>query len=188
MRSLGIVALLTASVVPALAASGAAGGSSFPPFDSRTFPSQLLWLAITFGAVYFLMSRIALPRLGSVLEERREKIDSALRSADEAQKQAEAAAVAHEQALAKAKGNAQAIAQEARARSAKEVDAKRHAVESDLAGKMAAAEARIAETKAKAMANVTDIAKEAATAMVETLSGKKPTAAALNKAFGAQGE
>ena len=50
----------------------------FPPFESHTFGSQLLWLAITFGALYFLMSRIALPRVASILETRSDRIASDL--------------------------------------------------------------------------------------------------------------
>lgn len=184
MRVLTALIFAVATAGPVLAASEG-GGHRFPPFDSRTFTSQLFWLFLSFGTIYLLMSRVALPRVASVLDERRETIESKLRAAEEAQKQAEAAAAAQEAALTKARANAQAIAQEAKAASAKEIDARRHAVEHDLAQKMIAAEKAIAETKAKAMENVGDIAREAAGAIVEQLGGKKPTAAALTKALGA---
>lgn len=181
-----VTALMIAAVltVPALAA-GDGGGHRFPPFDARTFPGQIFWLILSFGALYLLMSRVALPRVGAVLEHRRETIAGNLQAAETAQKQAEDAAQAHEQALTRARANAQAIAQEARAKSAREIDAKRQDVEQDLARKMIAAEQAIAATKAKAMENVGEIAREAASAIIEQLGGKKPTAAALNKALGA---
>ena len=182
MRLLVTSVLVALSTAPALAAGG------FPPFESSTFAGQLFWLAITFGTLYWMMSRIALPRIGSILEERQNTIDSALAAAAKAQKGAEEAAAAHEQALAKAKANAQAIAQEARAKSTKEIDAQRHAVESDLSSKLSAAETRISEMKAKAMGNVDDIAKDAVSAIIEQLSGKAPTAAAIAKAVGAARE
>ncbi|MCA0401707.1 MAG: F0F1 ATP synthase subunit B' [Proteobacteria bacterium] len=181
MRFLVTSAILAATSAPVLAAEG----TMFPPFDTSTFAGQLFWLAITFGTLYLLMSRVALPRIGSILEERQEKIERALGAASDAQKAAETSASELETSLAKAKANAQAIAQEARTKSGKEIDAKRKTVESDLAAKMIAAESAIAETKAKAMANVEDIAREAVEAMVETLTGKKPTAAAITKAVGA---
>ena len=174
--------ILAVTAVPALAAEG---GSKFPPFNSSTFAGQLFWLAITFGTLYWLMSRIALPRIASVLETREATIEGALAAAAEAQKASETEAAALEAALVKAKSNAQGIALEARAKSSREIDAKRQAVESDLSAKMIAAEASIAATKARAMENVDGIAKDAVAAMVEALTGKAPTAAAVTKAVGA---
>lgn len=181
MRFLVTPFVLATTAAPAFAA----GGSKFPPFDSSTFAGQLFWLAITFGALYLLMSRVALPRIGAIISAREGTIESALAEAAAAQKASEAEAAALEQALAKAKANAQGIAAEARAKSTREIDAKRHAVEQDLSAKMVTAEASIAATKAKAMANVEDIAKEAVSAMVETLTGKAPTAPAITKAVNA---
>jgi F-type H+-transporting ATPase subunit b len=176
--------LIVAPVTLAISAAPAfAAGSAFPPFDSSTFAGQLFWLALSFGLLYLLMSRVALPRIGSIIAEREGTIESALAAASKAQAGAEAEAQALEASLAKAKANAQAIAQDARAKSNAEIDAKRKAVESDLSAKMSAAEASIGEMKAKAMANVEDIAKEAASALVEQLTGKAPTAAALTKAL-----
>ncbi len=181
--------LVTSSILGLTAAPALAAGGGFPPFDSSTFAGQLFWLAITFGTLYLLMSRIALPRIGGIMAARQATIETALGAAAAAQKAAEGEALALEQSLAKAKANSQAIALEARSKSAREVDAKRQAVEADLSAKMVAAEASIGQTKAKAMANVEDIAKEAVSAIVEQLTGKAPTAAAIAKAVGsARGE
>ena len=49
----------------------AGGHASFPPFESSTFPSQLLWLVITFGALYYFMSKRLLPQVGAVIESRK---------------------------------------------------------------------------------------------------------------------
>lgn len=183
MRLIVTPFIVALTATPALAAEG--GG--FPPFDSSTFAGQLFWLAVTFGTLYLLMSRVALPRIASILDTRQSTIETALTAASAAQKAAEAEALALEQALAKAKTSAQGIAIEARTKSAKEIDAKRHAVESELSAKMSAAEASITATKAKAMANVEDIAREAVSAMVEQLTGKTPTADAIAKALSPAG-
>lgn len=179
-----VLATLTAAIA-VTSAHAAGGGAAFPPFDSSTFAGQLFWLAVTFGLLYFLMSRIALPRIGEVIETRRATIEGNLRAAEQAQKEAEAAAAQHEKALAEAKANAQGIANEAKARSAREADQKRQGVEKDLSDRMIAAEKSIAATKSAAMANVADIAREAASAMVEQLSGRKPESAVIAKALGA---
>lgn len=177
--------LIAGAVAPALAAGAPAdGGSKFPPFEASTFPSQLFWLAITFGLLYVLMSRVALPRVGSILEQRRETIDGALRAAGEAQKQAEEQATALETSLAKARARAQGIAGEARDKSSKEIEARRAVVEKDLSAKLSEAEARILDTKNKAMGNVETIAKDAVSAILDQLGGKA-TDAAIAKAISA---
>ena len=151
----------------------------FPPFDFATFPSQLIWLAITFGALYLLMSRVALPRVKNILDTRAAKIASDLDAAADAKDKADAAAAGHEKTLADAKANAQALAQETHAKLAAETDAQRHALEAELNTKLAAAEAQIADMKAKAMSNVEGIAKDAAAAIVQQLTGKPASADAV---------
>jgi F-type H+-transporting ATPase subunit b len=144
----------------------------FPPFDSTHFGSQLLWLAIVFGLLYTMMSKVALPRVGNILDTRKRRIDADLEAARQAQAQAEAAQIAHERTLADAKTKAQAMAQSAHATVAAETDAKRKTLEDQLAANLAAADAKIAETKARAMANVGQIAQDAAGAIVTQLTGK----------------
>ncbi len=157
-------------------------GGAFPPFDSTHFASQLLWLAITFGLLYLLMSRVALPRVGRILENRAARIAGDLEAAKAAQAQAQAAQVAHEKTLAEARAKAQELGQEAHRSLAAATEAKRKALESDLNAKLAAADAKISETKAKAMANVDSIATDAAGAIVEQLTGRKVDAGAIASA------
>ena len=146
----------------------------FPPFDPATFPSQLLWLAITFGALYVVMSRVALPRLGGILENRRLLIDTDLAAADADRNKTDAAIASYEAALASARSNAQAIANQTREAIQADLSAKRSAAEADLSGKVAAAEARIAGMKAEALTHVDEIAAETAQAVVAQLVGDVP--------------
>jgi F-type H+-transporting ATPase subunit b len=148
------------------------GHASFPPFASETFPSQLLWLVITFGALYYFMAKRALPKVGAVIQERKARIAKDLDEATAMQQKADAAAAAHQKALAEARAKAQALAQAARDQLAAESDAKRKALDEELATKFAAAERQIADTRAQAMANVGGIAREAAGAIVERLIGR----------------
>src|SRR4051812_3253760 len=88
----------------------------FPPFDTTHFMSQLLWLALTFGALYLLMSKLALPRVAGILQNRQAKITGALDRAAAMQKQADEAGHAYDRTLADAKAKAQALAVENNAR------------------------------------------------------------------------
>ena len=144
----------------------------FPPFDSTTFASQLLWLALTFGFLLLFMSRVALPRIGGILETRKSRIDGDLAEADRLQSEATAAGEAYKQALAKARANANAIAEETRQGIKAEINGRRTGVEADLASRLATAEASIAATKNAALGNVSQIAAETAAALVARLAGE----------------
>jgi F-type H+-transporting ATPase subunit b len=159
--------------------------ANFPPFDAATFPSQLLWLAITFGGLYYVMAKIALPKVGAVIENRKARIAKDLNDAAAMQQQADAAAAAHEKTLADARAKAQALAQAARDQRAAEAEAKRKALEEELAAKLVLAESQIAATRAQAMTNVESIARDAAGAIFERILGRPADAAAIAAAVAA---
>src|SRR5438093_624429 len=128
---------------------GSERGKGFPPFDAHTFASQLFWLALTFIALYLLMSRVALPRIGSILETRRQRVDSDLAEAQRLKDQSDAAIAAHEKALAEARGRAQALANDTREKAAAATEARRKEVDAKLNARIAEAEALFATYKRK---------------------------------------
>ncbi|PLX36218.1 MAG: ATP F0F1 synthase subunit B' [Hyphomicrobiales bacterium] len=170
----------THTEVPADAHQG--GGGNFPPFDGTTFPSQLLWLAITFAVFYYLMSKVALPRIAGILEDREDRIAGDRAEADRLKRETDEAIAAYEQALAEARNKAHGIARTTREKLEADVQAKRHAAEEGLATKLADAEARIAGIKTVALAEVGTIATETAETLVTTLVGGKVTKTELTKA------
>lgn len=174
---------ITAAKAAETANNAAAGGGAFPPFDTSHFVPQLIWLAITFGLLYWLMSKIALPRVEEIIENRRTRIENDLTAATEAQKTADHAAATYEKTLAEAKGKAQATAQQMRAQIAAESETRRKSLEDGLNAKIAAAEAQIAQTKTQAMSNVASIAQDAASEIVQRLTGRAPDASAVSAAI-----
>jgi F-type H+-transporting ATPase subunit b len=154
----------------------------FPPFNATTFASQLVWLAITFVFLYVMMSKFALPRVGAIIEARRQRIEDDLAEAERLKQQSDAAIVAYEKALADARNRAQIIANETRDHNAAEADKKRKALEDRLNARMADAEKAIAVTKQAAMSNVRGIAADAAKAIVERLIGTAPADHAVDAA------
>jgi F-type H+-transporting ATPase subunit b len=164
-------------------ATPAAGQATFPPFARETFVPQLLWFAITFGLLYFLLSRLVLPRLTGIIESRRETIARDLDEAAAMKTRAEEAGTAYEKALAEAKARAQALAQETRSQLAADAESKRKALEADLAARLAQAESAIAAKKSDAMSNVRGIARETAIAIVERLTGRAPAPQAVEAAL-----
>lgn len=159
-------------------------GRGFPPFEKQTFASQLVWFALTFIALYLLMSRIALPRIGSILEERRQRVADDLAEAQRLKDESDAAIAAHEKALAEARGRAQTLANETREKAAAAAEARRKEVDAKLRARIADAEKTISATRTGAMANVRSIASEAAGAIVERLTGIAPASQEVADAVG----
>src|SRR6476661_555058 len=89
-------------------------GGAFPPFDSSTYASQLVSLVIAFVALYLIVSRIALPRVGGTIDARQNKIEGDLAEAQKLKDDSDAALKAYEADLAAARSRAQAIGNEAR--------------------------------------------------------------------------
>jgi F-type H+-transporting ATPase subunit b len=159
-------------------------GRGFPPFEKQTFASQLVWFALTFIALYLLMSRVALPRIGSILEARRKRIEGDLAQAQRFKDESDAAIAAHEKALAEARGRAQSLANEMREKAAAAAEARRKEVDAKLHSRIAEAEKTIAATRSAAMTNVHGIASEAAAAIVERLTGTAPASQEVTEAVG----
>lgn len=160
----------------------ASGPKVFPPFNPETFASQLFWLAICFVFLFVMMSKFALPRIGAIIDNRQKRIADDLAAAAQAKAASDAAVAAYEQALAEARGRAQAIANETRDKQAAESQAARVRIEDELSAKLATAEKTIAATKEAAMANVRGIAVDATKAIVEKLIGVAPADATVDAA------
>ena len=160
-------------------------GGQFPPFDSSNFASQLVSLAIAFVVLYIIVSRIALPRVGAVIDARQNKIEGDLAEAQKLKDESEAALKAYESDLAAARSKAQAIGTETRDKLNAASEAERKALEDKLAIKLADAEKTISATRATAMSNVRGIAADAAGAIVQRLTGTAPDSKAVASAVDA---
>jgi F-type H+-transporting ATPase subunit b len=158
------------------------GKPPFPPFNKETFVSQLVWLVVFFVALYVIISKLAIPRLGGIIEARNQHIDDDLAEAKRLKDQSDAALAAYEKSLADARGRAQTLAGETRDKLSAEAEEVRRKLETELNGRLAKAEQTIAATKTAAMANVQGIAVDTASAIVERLIGTAPAGSAVQAA------
>ena len=160
----------------ATAHTEAEGGhkAPFPPFQKETFASQLVSLLIAFVALYLIVSRFALPRVGKTIDDRQAKIEGDLAEAQKLKEQSDGALKAYESELAAARSRDQAIGAEARDKQNAASEAERKSLEGKLAAKLAEAEKTIAATRDAAMRNVRGIAADAASAIVQRLTGAAP--------------
>jgi F-type H+-transporting ATPase subunit b len=133
-----------------------------PQFDATTFPSQLIWLAITFVLLYLVLSRVALPRIASVLEERQKRIGGDLEKAEELKAEAEQVLAEHEAAMAETRASAQDLIRAAKEEMAAESARRSDELAARIAATAAEAEGRIDAARKAALANIHDIAVEVA--------------------------
>jgi len=181
-------ALLLGSLPAALAAEEA----GLPQLrQSHTFASQIFWLIITFGFLYWMMKRHILPRVTEVLEQRRDKIDDDLVRAEKIKAEAEAVLAEYERSMAEAREQAgqmlRAASDEAKAETARRLET----FTKELEAKTADAEAGIARAKEAALKELTEVATGGATAVTEKLIGvhpdRKAAEAAVRDAQGGRG-
>jgi len=135
---------------------GEAGG--FPPFDPALFASQLFWFALSFIALYVIMSRFVLPKVGATLAARAGTIEGDLDQAAQKSAQAENARASMEKAVAKARADARAMVDAARAEVQAKLAAEQEAAEARIAERINAAEARVDAAKQKALSEVPGLA------------------------------
>lgn len=159
-------------------AAHAAEGAGMPQLDFSTFPNQIFWLIVTILAIYYVLSKVALPRIASVLAERRGTITNDIAAAEELKLKAVEAEKAYQKALAEARSEAQKIAADARAAIKEELDIATDKADAEIAAKTAESQARIAEIRDSAMSAVESVAKETAGEIVSAL-GRPVDAAAV---------
>jgi F-type H+-transporting ATPase subunit b len=183
-NKLGLPARREVEMQPApRAAETSRGETNFPPFDPVNFTPMLVWLAVSFGGLYLLMAKIALPRVETILQSRTHKIRADIADANKLRAQSEEASTALEKLIADAKSKALTLAQETRAKLLAETESQRVALESELNARLAGSEAQIVEMKARAMSHVETIANEAAAAIVQRITGKPADPSAIANAI-----
>jgi F-type H+-transporting ATPase subunit b len=178
---------MTLSAMPALAwAASSAGGppvEGMPqlafghPVQGPLLIGQVVWQVVIFFSLFLLLAFVALPKLGSVIENRRQRIESDLEAARAAMQSAEAAIAAQREATQSARTEAQAAVNAAMQAAQQEMDAKAEALNAALAKQIAEAEARIDQGRKSALGAVRQVASET----VEALLSKLGTSADAGK-------
>ncbi|MCL4187539.1 MAG: F0F1 ATP synthase subunit B' [Rhodobacteraceae bacterium] len=147
-------------------AHGAESAAGMPQLDFATFPNQIFWLAVTLVALYLILNRVALPRIGAVLAERRGTITNDIAAAEELKLKAQEAEKAYQKALADARAEAGRIVERARAEIQKDLDAAIARADAEIAAKASESQGRIAAIRASAADSVAEVARDAAREIV----------------------
>ena len=137
------------------------------------FASQLFWLAVVFGIIYFVIAKGMVPKIQSVVDDRDRKIADDLAAAQKAREQAEISEEAYRQRVEAGRSDALKVAQEAKQKAALDTEKKLKAIDEKIGTKVAEAEARIREAADKARRELEPVAAEAASELVSKLTGQK---------------
>ena len=137
------------------------------------FISQLFWLAVVFGIIYFWIGRGLVPKIQSVVEDRDRKIADDLAAAQRAREQAEAAEETYRERIDLSRSEAMKVAQEAKRQAALDTEKRLKAVDAKIGKKVEEAEAKIRAAAEAARRELEPVAAEAASELVAKLTGQK---------------
>ena len=164
-------------------AAEAKGSHGLPQFRMEYWGGQIIWLLILFAILYVLLSRVFVPRIRRVLDERAGSIEGAIAEARSVRAEADAQARAAEAEMTEARASAQRTAADAKAKSAAESRERQVAQEAELSAKLAEAEGAIRQSKDRAMGSVREVAAEAVAAIIDRLTGRGATREELDAAL-----
>ena len=149
-----------------------ASGPGMPQLDFSTWGNQIFWLVITLVVIYLILSRVALPRIASVLAERQGTITNDIAAAEDLKAKAQEAEAAYDKALIDARAEAGRIVAETKAGIQADLDKAIATADTKIAAKAAEDEKVIAEIRAGALNNVKVVAKDTAKEIVAAMGGK----------------
>lgn len=157
------------TIIDADGVIGPDAAPGMPQLDFTTFPNQIFWLIITLGAIYLILTKVALPRIESVLADRQSAITNDIAMAEELKLKAAEAEAAYEKALADARAESATIVAKARAEIQSELDAALADADAKIADRAKQSEATIAEIEAGAIQSVEEVAKTTAAEIVSAM-------------------
>lgn len=179
-----LIGLAATSSAIAAEVEHAPEGGGMPQLDVATFPGQIFWLIVSFGLLYWLLSKRALPRIAEILAARQEKIAADLDRAARLRAEAEEALQRYEATVAEAQAEAAAKVKATQERAAADIAARVAALDRELGARLASAEQRIALARDAALGQLADVAAEAAQAATRRLAGIEVTASEARAAVG----
>jgi len=163
----GLAALVASGTV--LAKEGSGG---MPQLDYHSFAPQLVWLAITFVALYLVMSRLAVPAISDTLDKRQAKIQGDLDAAEKANEEARSLIAAYQKRLADTREEARKLMRERGEVDNAAAAARLQALHDKLAAQIADAERRIAAQRDEVMEGLEQMAKDIGQEVYAKLAGQ----------------
>lgn len=148
-----------------------AGGAAMPQLDFSTWPNQIFWLVVALVLIYFILSRVALPRIGAILAERSGTITNDIAAAEDLKDKARAAETAYDKALADARAEAHRIVAEAKAEIQAELAVELRRADAEIGARTVESEKALADLRDQAIVSIAEVARDTAAEIVTALGG-----------------
>ncbi|MDP5305671.1 F0F1 ATP synthase subunit B' [Paracoccus spongiarum] len=145
--------------------------TGLPQLDLSSFPNQIFWLVVTILVLYWVLSRVALPRIAAVISDRQGAITGDLMAAEEFKQKAREAEAAYDKALADARSEAQKIVAANRAEIQKDLDAAIAHADAEIAARTAESEKRLAEIRDASASDTREVARDVTAELVRAFGG-----------------
>ncbi|MBC9245543.1 F0F1 ATP synthase subunit B' [Paracoccus sp. 11-3] len=158
-------------------AAHAAQSTGLPQLDLSTFANQIFWLVLCLLVLYWVLAKVALPRIAAVISDRQGAVTGDLMAAEEFKQKAKEAEAAYDKALADARSEAQKIVAANRAEIQKELDQAIAHADAEIAARTAESEKRINEIRESAATNAREVARDVTAELVRTFGGNVDDAA-----------
>lgn len=157
-----------------------------PQLDFSSFPNQIFWLIVTLAVIYFVLSRIALPRIASVLAERQGTITNDIAAAEDMKQKAVEAEEAYNKALADARVEASKIVADTKAEIQKDLDVAIAEADAEIGARATEGEKAIAAIRASSKDDAATVAKDIAKDIVAAIAPGKIDAKSITAAVTAK--
>jgi len=154
---------------PVSICTGQAGGEGMPQLCPEWMGNQIFWLVVTLAVIFFILSRVALPRIAAILADRQGTITGDLARAEDLKSKAAEAEEAYNKALADARAEAQNIIAATKAEIKAELDEATAQADAEIAARAAEGEKKIAEIRASALESVKEVAEATTLELVSVM-------------------
>ena len=152
------------------AAEEESGG--MPQLNPDFFGNQIFWLIVALAAIFLILSRVAVPRIGATLAQRQGTITSDLAAAEALRTQARDAQATYDKALADARAEASRISAQTRAEIQAQLDTELAQADARIDAKAAQSALALRQIDAEAAGSVEAVARDTARAILEVLGGQ----------------
>ena len=158
-------------VLVSSAQSGESGG--MPQLNPEFWISQIVWLVLTFGVLYIVLSKLILPKISKNLESRKSQVLENIETAENQREESEKKLKEFEKIILESKLEAKNYFNEARQKILDDINSKRLALEKDIDEEISAAEQEVNNLKIGSHEKIRNIAVETSSELIKQLIGEE---------------
>ena len=160
------------------AQSAETGG--MPQLNPEFWISQIVWLVITFGILFIVLSKFILPKISDNLETRKSQILENIETAEKQREDSEKKIKEFDKIILESKNQAKNFFNDARQKVIEDIAKKKTLLEKDIDSEISVAEKEISELKKSSHDKITKIAIETSSDLIKQLIGETVNSSSIS--------